>query len=86
VPAAQSAALLDCGDDAGAAQGALRAGIDGVIFNGRRDVAERLADIAAQRGARLVTARPLPALDLGAELFAPSDALRGRCAEAFRPD
>src|SRR6202521_3028851 len=35
VPAAQSAALLDCGDDAGAAQGALRAGIDGVIFNGR---------------------------------------------------
>src|SRR5216683_7874426 len=50
VPAAQSAALLDCGDDAGAAQAAIRAGIEGVIFTGRFDVADRLADIAGQRG------------------------------------
>ena len=86
VPAAQSAALLDCGDDAGAAQAAIRGGIEGVIFTGRRDVADRLADIAAQRGVRLATARPLPALDLGAEFFASSDTLRARCAEAFRQD
>ena len=39
-------ALLDCGDDAGAAQGALRAGVEAIVFSGRADVAERLADIA----------------------------------------
>jgi acyl-CoA reductase-like NAD-dependent aldehyde dehydrogenase len=86
VPAAQSTAFLDCGDDAGAAQAALRARIEGVFFTGRRDVAERLADIAAKRGTRLLTARPLPTLDLGAEFFASSETLRARCADFLRPD
>src|SRR6266436_10394547 len=35
VPAAQCAALLDCGDDAGAAQAAIRTGIEGIVFTGR---------------------------------------------------
>jgi hypothetical protein len=86
VPAAQSTALLDCGDDAGAAQAALRGGIEGVIFTGRGDVAERLADIAAKRGAGLLTAQPLPTLDLGTGFFASSETLRARCADFLRPD
>jgi hypothetical protein len=81
VPAAEGAALLDCGDDAGAAQAAIRAGIEGVIFTGRADVAERLADIAAQAGARLLTARPHATLDLGTEFFAAPETLRRRCAK-----
>src|SRR5437764_12656538 len=46
VPAAQSTALLDCGGDAGAAQAAIRAGIEGVVFTGRADVAARRTDLA----------------------------------------
>ena len=84
MPAAQSTALLDCGDDAGAAQAALRTGTEGIIFTGRADVAERLADIAARAGARLLTVRPDPALDLEREFFAPLEILRRRCAEVFR--
>jgi hypothetical protein len=80
VPVPQCAALLDCGDDAGAAQAAIRAGIEGVVFTGRADIAERLADIAGQRGIRLVTVRPDPALDLAAEFFASPETLRRRCA------
>jgi hypothetical protein len=83
VPAAQSTALIDCGDDAGAAQAAIRAGIEGIIFTGRADVAERLADIADQRGARLLAVRPTPALDLGVEFFAAPEALRRRCVTAL---
>ena len=81
VPAARFTALLDCGDDAGAAQGAMRGGVEGVIFTGHAEIADRLADIASRRGCRLVTRRPAPALDLATEFFAPSDRLRRRCAE-----
>jgi hypothetical protein len=84
VPAAQSTALLDCGDDAGAAQAAMRAGIEGVVFTGRADVAERLLDIAGRRGTRLLTGRPAAALDLGTEFFAAPETLRRRCAEIVR--
>jgi hypothetical protein len=83
VPAARATALLDCGDDAGAAQGAIRAGIEGIVFIGREDVAARLADIAGQRGALLLTTRPEPALDLGALFFADFDTLRRRCADVL---
>ena len=86
VPAARCAVLLDCGDDAGAAQAAIRAGIEGIIFTGLADLAERLIDIAGQRGARLLTARPATALDLAAEFFASPEALIRRCREAFRSD
>jgi hypothetical protein len=81
VPVAQCTALLDCGDDAGAAQAAIRTGIDGVIFTGRADVGERLANIAGQHGVRLVTVRPDVALDLGSEFFASTEAMRRRCAD-----
>jgi acyl-CoA reductase-like NAD-dependent aldehyde dehydrogenase len=83
VPAAQCAAVLDCGDDAGAAQAAIRAGIEAIVFTGRRDVAERLADIAGERGARVLTAHPVPALDLGAAFFASPEAQRRRCADVL---
>ncbi len=83
VPAARCTALLDCGDDAGAAQAAIRAGIEGIIFTGRGDVAERLADIAAQARVTLFTARPVPALDLAAEFFATPEFLRRRVADVL---
>jgi hypothetical protein len=83
VPAARCAALLDCGDDSGAAQAAIRAGIEGIIFTGRADVAKRLADIAARRGSRLVGDRPVPALDLAGDFFAAPEILRLRCAEVL---
>jgi acyl-CoA reductase-like NAD-dependent aldehyde dehydrogenase len=58
VPAARFSAILDCGDDAGAAMAAIRAGVEAVIFTGRADVGRRLARIAVAQGARLLTIRP----------------------------
>jgi len=84
VPAARCAALLDCGNDAGAAQAAIRAGIKAIVFTGRADVAEHLADIACQRGIRLLTERPEAALDLGGGFFASADGLRRRCLTVLR--
>jgi hypothetical protein len=83
VPDAKATVLLDCGDDAGAAQGAIRAGVEGIVFTGRAEVAARLADIAGQRGVTLVTTRPEPALDLTALFFADPDTLRRRCADVL---
>jgi hypothetical protein len=84
VPDARFFALLDCGDDAGAALGAIRSEIEGVIFTGRVDVARRLYDIARQYGVRFVTDRPEVALDLGDDFFAPPEILERRCGEVFR--
>ena len=81
VPEARFGAFLDCGDDAGAVMGAIRAGVRGIVFTGPAAVAARLADIAAQSGARLATERPAAALDLGGLFFADHDTLRRRCAE-----
>jgi hypothetical protein len=83
VPAARATALLDCGEDAGAAMAAIRAGIEGIVFTGLAEIAARLADIAGQRGALLLTTRPKPAVDLGALFFADGETLRRRCAEVL---
>src|SRR5437762_1177194 len=83
VPTAQFSAVLDCGDDAGAAMAALRAGLAAIVFTGRAEVAARLVDIAAQAGARLATERPTAALDLGASFFADDETLPRRCADAL---
>jgi len=76
-------AMLDCGDDAGAAQGAIRAGIEAVVFTGRSDVAERLAAIAASAGSRMLARRPDATLDLGRWFFADGAELRRRCTDAM---
>jgi|SRR5579872_3863436 len=81
VPGAGFTALLDCGDDAGAAQGAIRARVEGIVFTGRADVAARLTAIAAASGSHLLTERPEAALDLGRWFFADGETLRRRCAE-----
>jgi hypothetical protein len=81
VPEAVAMALLDCGDDAGAAQAAIRAKVEAILFTGPRDVAERLADIASRSGCRFFLEQPAAALDLGAEFFASPDRLRNRCTE-----
>jgi hypothetical protein len=78
VPAARAAALLDCGDDAGAAQSALRAGAEAIVFTGSAEVAERLADIARQRGSQVRCERPPAVLDLVDDFIAPREALRRR--------
>ncbi len=62
-PALPVTGLLDCGDRAGEAQGALAAGMGAILFTGAPGVAARLADIAAARGAALLTVPP-PSLDL----------------------
>ena len=84
VRSARMAALLDCGDDAGAAQAALHEGIETIVFNGRDEVVERLADIARQCGGSVLTERPEAALDLGDDFFAPPDALRRRVLAMLR--
>ena len=85
VPDAMFTAILDCGDDAGAVQGAIRAGVEAIVFNGRPDVAQRLAEIAEQTEARLLTRRPDASLDLGRWFFADLETLRRRCADALAP-
>ena len=83
VPAALFSALLDCGDDAGAVQGALRAGVGAVVLTDRADVAERLAAIAEEAGVSLLTSRPPPLLDLADLFFASPEILRKSCADAL---
>ena len=83
VPTAHFVALLDCGSDAGAAQGAIRAGVEAIVFTGRADAAERLRAIAAATSSRLLTQRPNPRLDLVPWFFADGGTLRRRCAEVF---
>jgi len=81
VPAARFRAMLDCGEEAGAALAAIRAQVEGAIFTGRPDVARRLAEIADQHGVRFATERPAAALDLGANFFASETAAEQLCAD-----
>ena len=81
VPEARFSALLDCGENVGAALAAIRAGVEGVIFTGRTDVARRLADIARQHGVQFETSRPQGVLDLGDDFFASQQSLEQRCTE-----
>jgi hypothetical protein len=83
VPAAQSASVLDCGDDPAAALVAIREGIERVVFTGRADVALRLADIAGQSGVRLETEPPPVLLDLASEFNSDAAALAARVAEVL---
>ena len=83
VPDVTFSAILDCGDQAGAALAAIRAQIESVIFIGREDVAQRLADVARQHGVRLETTRPTAAIDLGGDFFSSADAIEQRCTEVL---
>jgi hypothetical protein len=84
VPEARFSAVLDCGDNVGAALAAIRSEIEGVVFIGRPDVARRLADIARQHGVRFHTDRWATALDLAEDFFASRDSVERRCAEFLR--
>jgi hypothetical protein len=81
VPAAECGMVLDCGDDPAAALVAIRRGVERVVFSGRPDVAERLADIAGQYGVTLESERPAAALDL--DLLAAEPALAERLASVI---
>ncbi len=73
-PAANFTAVLDCGDQPGLALNALRRGIKAVRIDVSPDVAERIADIAAQSDA-IVDTSDGPALDL-LDVEDPETALR----------
>jgi len=81
VPDARCSALLDCGDNVGAALAAIRAKVEGVVFTGRLDVAARLADIARRHGVGFATERPAGTLDLVEEFFSSQEEVERRCAE-----
>jgi hypothetical protein len=81
VPGAQFSAILDCGDEPGAALAAIRAGVECIVFTGRADVAQRLSEIATQHGGRVEAARPASDLDLGEDFFGDEAILQRRCAE-----
>jgi acyl-CoA reductase-like NAD-dependent aldehyde dehydrogenase len=81
IPQARFTAILDCGEEAGAALAAIRAQVECVLFTGRPDVARRLADIARQHGVRLQTTRPAADLDLAADFFAAPESLEQRCLD-----
>lgn len=66
VPGAEVQAILDCDDAAGDVLAALRVGWKRLLFTGEPELAAKLADIAAQGGAVLITQRP-DALDLEGE-------------------
>jgi hypothetical protein len=55
--------VLDCADEAGTVQGAIRRGIGFIRFSGPAEVAARLAAIAAAQGAE-IDADERPVLDL----------------------
>ena len=63
VPRADCQAVIDCGERAGDVLLALRLGLERVRFTGKKDAAKKLAAIAEQQGATLITGR-LEALDL----------------------
>jgi hypothetical protein len=81
VPEARFSALLDCGDDVGAALAAIRSEVEGTVFTGRADVGRRLGDIARRHGVRFVTDRPAAALDLGEDFFASAEIIERRCSD-----
>jgi hypothetical protein len=83
MPEAPCTAMLDCGDDAGAAQGAIRGGVEAIVFAGRPAVVERITDIAGQRGARLLTERPAATLDLADFFFADAAQLQRCCRDVL---
>jgi hypothetical protein len=60
-PGAEVTAVLDCGEFPGLALAALRDGVAVIRFSG--DTAAKIADIAEQLGARVISTRP-EALDL----------------------
>jgi hypothetical protein len=62
-PEAEVASVLDCADKPGLVLAALRQGLPAVRFTGRRAAAAKLAAIAADHGAELLTGR-IRALDL----------------------
>jgi len=60
-PNVEVTAVLDCGEFSGLALASLRDGVAVIRFSG--DTGDKIADIAGQLGARVITARP-EALDL----------------------
>ena len=63
-PSVAVTAVFDCGADPGLALGALRHGLKVIRVAAAADVRARIADIAAQSGARLDDDAAAPALDL----------------------
>ena len=65
---------------------AARDSVEEIVFSGRDEVRERLADIARGRGSRVYRNRPPAALDLVDDFFAPPEALHRRVLAILRSD
>jgi len=78
-PALDFALVLDCADEAGTAQGALRRGLKAIRIDGSDAVRAKLAALAAGYGARLDD-DSRPSLDLVGGLAEQVD-LRARCRD-----
>ena len=57
-PGALQDAVLDCGDDPGWALAALREGVKAVVLRAPAETRTKIADIAAQTGAKVLNERP----------------------------
>lgn len=57
-PEVEFVLALDCGEDAGDAMAAIRAGVKALIFTGDNDAARKLGDMAMQTGSRLYRRQP----------------------------
>jgi hypothetical protein len=57
-PAVELTAILDCGDRAGDALGALKLGLAHIVFTGHPEALARLRAIAAAQGAEILDRRP----------------------------
>ncbi len=81
MPNADFGSFLDCGDQPGTVLAAIRGGVEGVIFTGRSDVAEGLANIARQHRVSFITVRPATGLDLLDDFFNTEAAIEQRCVD-----
>lgn len=58
MPGVKAEAVLDCGDAPGHALGALRLGAEAISLTASDEVMQKIAEIAAQTGAKLYRASP----------------------------
>ena len=77
--------LIDCGDDPGLVMAALRTGCRKLAFSGSAELAEKLADMAAQRGATLRHETAPPDALLLPPGVDPVPALQARLARSAAP-
>jgi hypothetical protein len=75
--------ILDCASAAGDALAAIREGVQAIRFSGRKNVKDKIMDVALQSGVTIHTRR-VPSLDLGDVDVAVAD-LSEACRDWLKP-